>query len=65
MPLSRSEFEEMRVEVARELVMRRNLYPRWVANGKMKQEQADERIRLMQKVYDWVVEQLPTTEKLI
>jgi hypothetical protein len=31
----------------RELDMRRRVYPRWVANGKMTQDQADREIELM------------------
>ncbi len=62
MPMSRDEFEACCSELARELAMRRRLYPKWVGEGKLKQ--ADERIRLMQQVYDWIVEQLPTTATL-
>lgn len=36
--------------VERELEMRRRVYPRWVANGKMKQGTADEEIRRMEAV---------------
>lgn len=33
---------------AREAALRVNVYPKWVAAGKMPQEKADEEIRLMQ-----------------
>ena len=33
---------------AREAALRKNVYPKWVATGKMTQEKADEEIRLMQ-----------------
>jgi hypothetical protein len=35
-------------ELERELGMRRRNYPKWVADGRMKQEQADRQIRLME-----------------
>jgi hypothetical protein len=37
-------------EVDREIAMRRNCYPRWVATGRMTQEEADRRIRNMEAV---------------
>jgi hypothetical protein len=36
--------------VARELVLRRNAYPKWVAGGRMKQETADREIALMEAI---------------
>lgn len=33
---------------AREAALRKNVYPKWVATGKMAQEKADEEIYLMQ-----------------
>jgi len=35
-------------ELERELKMRRRMYPRWVADGKMAQATADRQIRLME-----------------
>lgn len=35
---------------ARELAMRRNVYPKWVANGRMKQETADREIAVMESI---------------
>jgi|SRR5215472_4510478 len=46
----------------RELAMRRNVYPKWVANGKMKQEDADREIAGMQAiVLSLEVLSMPTT----
>jgi len=59
--LTRSEFEAVRKELARELATRRNVYPRWIEAGKLAPEIAAERLRLMQIAYDWVCEQLPNT----
>jgi hypothetical protein len=35
-------------EIERELGMRRRNYPKWVASGQMKQDQADRQMRLME-----------------
>ena len=46
--------------VARELALRIRVYPKLVANGKMKQETADREIELMQAIvkdYQQLVEQ--------
>lgn len=37
-------------EVERELGYRKRLYPRWVKEGKMKQEQADANIAIMEAI---------------
>ncbi len=37
---------------ARELRMRQNVYPKWVAAGRMKQEAADREIATMQAIID-------------
>jgi hypothetical protein len=34
----------------RELHMRESVYPRWVASGKLKQEKADQELRLMRAI---------------
>lgn len=39
-------------EVNREIAMRRRVYPRFVASGKMTQEQADQRIAAMHAVHE-------------
>ncbi len=38
--------------VKRELAMRRNVYPKWVVSGRMKQEQADREIAVMAEVVE-------------
>lgn len=38
--------------VRRELAMRKNVYPKWVASGRMKPEAADHEINCMQAVHD-------------
>jgi len=39
-------------EVRREIGMRRKAYPRWVSLGRMKQEQADRSLAVMEAVRD-------------
>lgn len=39
-------------EALREVAMRKHVYPRWVANGKLKQEAADNQIAVMQAIAD-------------
>lgn len=41
-------------EIDRELAMRRRNYPKWVAGGQMKQDQADRQIRLMEQIKETV-----------
>lgn len=36
--------------IEREIVMRRRVYPRWVALGKMTQEQAEKEIQTMESI---------------
>lgn len=48
----------------RELALRRNVYPRWVANGKMKQDKANDEIALMEAVLDLLEEWPAVTEEL-
>jgi hypothetical protein len=36
--------------IARELALRRNVYPKWIAAGRMKQEAADREIAVMAAV---------------
>ncbi len=36
--------------IEREIAMRRKVYPRWVEAGRMRQETADEEIRVMEAV---------------
>lgn len=37
---------------ARELAMRRNVYPKWVSSGRMKQADADHELAAMQAIID-------------
>jgi cell division FtsZ-interacting protein ZapD len=61
--MNRAEYEACRSELARELAMRRNAYPRWVSQGKMSQDKADRQIALLQAVYDeWCAAHLATGE---
>jgi len=39
-------------EIRRELAMRKNLYPKWVASGRMKLDHADRLIAIMQAIHD-------------
>ncbi len=48
-PVSR---EAKRRCVERELSMRKRVYPRWIADGRMKQADADEQIRIMEAIRD-------------
>lgn len=41
-------------EIDRELMMRRRMYPRWVAGGQMKQEQADYQMKLLEEIKETV-----------
>jgi hypothetical protein len=46
-------------EIARELAKRREVFPRWIADGKLKQDEADRRINRMQAGYDFIVREMP------
>ncbi len=37
-------------EVRREIAMRKNVYPRHIASGKLKQEKADEQVAIMEEI---------------
>jgi cell division FtsZ-interacting protein ZapD len=50
---------DVRSELARELSMRRNVFPKWVAAGKLDQEEAARRIARMQAAYDFILEAMP------
>lgn len=45
--------------VRRELAMRKNVYPKWVANGRMKQEAAEKEMAHLQAVHDTLTAQKP------
>jgi len=38
--------------VGREVGLRRGVYPKWVATGRLSQEKANKEIAMMQEVYD-------------
>ena len=39
--------------IGRELGMRKNVYPKWVNSGRMKQETADFEINTMSEIYEY------------
>jgi len=53
------ELKTMLACVERELAFRRACYPRWVKNGKMKQEKADHEIHTMEMVRDLIMRIVP------
>ena len=56
MPVDRRQVLE---ELKRELVMRRNVFPAWVKNGRLTQEVADHRITCMQEAIRLLTEEKP------
>ena len=46
--------EQQIAAVAREIAMRKNVYPKWVANGRMKQEKAEHEIAAMEAVIETI-----------
>ncbi len=42
--------EEMHDEIKRELATRKNVYPRWIENGKIKKDVADFRVLVLEAV---------------
>jgi|GEM_PF-5222132 len=55
---------ELRQEVARELALRVRKYPQWIAQGKMKREQADKHIKLMHVLHEFLRSIEPAYEAL-
>ena len=51
--LSLSKIDSMRRCAKRELEKRKSFYPKWVASGKMSQQQADFEIQGMQDIVDY------------
>ena len=49
---------------AREVMMRRRVYPRWVQHGRMSQEKADAEIAMMQAIAD-MLDQQAVSERLL
>lgn len=56
--------EEMRDEVKRELDTRRRVYPRWIADGKIKKEVADLRILIFQALLVHLNDKLKAQKQL-
>jgi len=48
---------QKRAEISRELSMRRKVYPRQVASGRMSEEEAESHIRIMEAIWDDYTEQ--------
>ncbi len=42
--------DEKRAAIEREIKMRKRVYPRWVSEGRMKAEDADREIRVMEAI---------------
>ena len=51
--LKLSQVDTMRRTALRELNKRKNFYPRWIAAGKMTQQQADIEVQAMQDIVDY------------
>ena len=47
-------FDQQLAELERELGVRKNIYPRWVQEGKLKQQQADHRIHVLEDIKEVV-----------
>lgn len=55
---------EKRAAAERELKMRRRVYPRWIASGRMTQAEADREIRVMEAIAaDYAEPNLFSTEQ--
>jgi len=48
--------------VGREVGLRRGVYPKWVATGRLSQDKANKEIAMMQEVYDRLKQQLHEAE---
>ena len=51
-------------EIARELALRRNVYPRWIANKKLKRDEANKRVALLQCAYDYIQQHMRENDLL-
>ena len=51
--------EQVLAEIARELAKRREVYPKWIAAGRISPKMAAERIDRLQAGYDFLVEKWP------
>jgi len=50
--------EEMQTEIKRELATRKNVYPRWIENGKIKKETADFRVLVLEALQIFLQDEL-------
>ena len=50
-------------EVIRELKMRKDVYPRWVLQGRIRQEVADKRIKIMEEIVEDYKQKLISEDK--
>lgn len=57
--------QEKYKEVERELKMRKNVFPRWVLQGRIKQEVADKRIQIMEEILKDYEQKLKGEDKQI
>jgi hypothetical protein len=55
---------EQLAAIKREIAMRRGVYPKWVASGRMKQAKADHELAAMEAVLE-TLERLSAAEKLL
>lgn len=53
MEYTKTDFENMRKCVKRELELRKKVYPKWVAAKRMSQQKADYEIREMEKICNY------------
>jgi len=53
--------EEMQDEIKRELATRKNVYPRWIENGKIKKEIADFRVLVLEALQIFLQNELKKT----
>ncbi len=53
MVLTKNQIDDFRRCINRELGFRKKVYPKWVAAGKMKQEQADFELKVMSEMKNY------------
>lgn len=57
--------QEKLKEILRELKMRKDVYPRWVLQGRIKQEVADKRIKAMEEIAEDYKQKLISEDKQV
>ena len=50
--MSKPTIDEQIKSVAREIAIRKNVYPKWVASGRMKLNESEKEIKMMEAVLD-------------